>query len=29
MSAAAHQTAHLLDEQSEEADRIAKQLKSL
>ncbi len=29
MSAAAHQTAHLLDEQAEEADRIAKQLKSL
>ncbi len=29
MSAAAHQTAHLLDEQSLEADRIAKQLKSL
>jgi uncharacterized protein (DUF1800 family) len=29
MSAAAHQTAHLLDEQSVEADRIAKQLKSL
>jgi len=27
MSAAAHQTAHLLDEQSVEADRIAKQLK--
>ena len=29
MSAAAHQTAHLLDDQSVEADRIAKQLKSL
>lgn len=29
MSAVAHQTAHLLDEQAEEADRIAKQLKSL
>jgi hypothetical protein len=29
MAAVAHQTAHLLDEQSEEADRIAKQLKSL
>ena len=29
MSAAAHQTAHLLDEQAEEAGRIAKQLKSL
>jgi uncharacterized protein (DUF1800 family) len=29
MAAVAHQTAHLLDEQAEEADRIAKQLKSL
>jgi hypothetical protein len=29
MSAVAHQTSHLLDEQAEEADRIAKQLKSL
>ena len=29
MSAAAHQTAYLLDEQSVEADRIAKQLKLL
>jgi len=29
MAAAAHQTAHTLDEQAEEAARIAKQLKSL
>jgi hypothetical protein len=29
MAAVAHQTAHLLDEQAEEAERIAKQLKSL
>jgi hypothetical protein len=29
MAAVAHQTGHLLDEQAEEADRIAKQLKSL
>lgn len=29
MAAVAHQTAHLLDEQALEADRIAKQLKSL
>lgn len=29
MAAVAHQTAHLLDEQAEEADRIAKRLKSL
>ena len=29
MAAVAHQTGHLLDEQAEEAERIAKQLKSL
>jgi uncharacterized protein (DUF1800 family) len=29
MAAVAHQTAHLLDEQAEDADRIAKQMKSL
>jgi hypothetical protein len=29
MAATAHQTAHTLDEQAEEAARIAKQLKSL
>lgn len=29
MAAVAHQTAHVLDEQAEEADRIAKRLKSL
>jgi methyl-accepting chemotaxis protein len=29
MAAVAHETAHLLDEQAAEAERIAKQLKSL